>query len=148
MRGHQGDGQASAETADPEGVILWRAGDPWRSLLADIESAGVVTVVTVNGTTHVLDLPAGVRQRIPLEGGHPMAGDFRNHRLFGINSATPCGLTLLSGVTGVHFTTMMWALWAGEVLNWPARPTGRHVTSAILARTRRRDQRRDHPKPR
>lgn len=59
-------------------MLRWRTGDPWWDLTDVVHEHDVVTAVTRNGTTHVLDRGAGTRQRVPVEGGHGLDGDFQS----------------------------------------------------------------------
>lgn len=129
------DNGPSCGDVAPEEVSLWRTGDPWRDLTDVVHEHDVVTAVTRNGTTHVLDRAAGTRQRIPVEGGHGLDRDFQLQRLTAVMTATPCGLVVASpGLHDIHYSTGLWALWAGKLLTWPYSPTGRHITTAILRR--------------
>lgn len=72
---------------------MWRSGDDWRPLLDQIYGCEMATaIVTINFTTHLLDLAHHRQVRIPRPDGHRVVRDRRWHHLERIELATPCGV--------------------------------------------------------
>jgi hypothetical protein len=109
-----------------EPTVLWRSGDPWRDLVADLAELHAVTVISRSGAARFLDLVGGRHNRLALEGGHVMWCDTHWRPLEPAPgpagwalSITPCGLNLL-GVLDWAAGTPLWAVLEGL---WTAAPT-------------------------
>ena len=99
--------------------VLWQAGDLWIDLRPVIYCARQVTVVTENGTTHLLDLDAHTVVRVPRPNGNRLAGDRSVLRFWSVPVATPCGLVVQLDARHGRYTTGVVLVLNGLQLDWP-----------------------------
>lgn len=104
---------------------IWTTGDPWRNLTAELAAAGSVTLLTKNGTAHILEAKGGVWRwaRVPKDGGHLMPGDLVWHTLLTESHVTPCGARMDTTATW-HVTTPIVLGVAGVDTDLAATPAG------------------------
>lgn len=116
--------------------VIWTDGDAWRPLTEEALDAGKVTVISLNGSARLLDLrPGHLRhRRVPLEGGHTMAGDgdWRPLRTFQLS---PCGFTLTMPEGRWAAGTPVRLVIAGLHPHWTTTAVGAATVDRILART-------------
>lgn len=101
--------------------FVWRAGDAWRDLTADLHEP--VTIVSWNGTTHLLDATAGIQRRVALAGGHSMLDDAADRPLDRVAFASPCGVRLEGGGRW-NITSRLVVVLAGHHPDWAASADG------------------------
>jgi hypothetical protein len=113
--------------------IVWRNGDEWRNFTPEL-CRGVHTIVTINGTSRILDIDNGTQRRVPLTDGHQMAGDGAVQSLGNVHAASPCGVytTTVSGAW--HATTPVVAVLAGDHPAWASGPDGQALLAEVSER--------------
>lgn len=99
--------------------VLWQTGDLWIDLRPMIQRARQVTVVTENGTTHLLDLDAHTMVRVPRQNGNRLEGDRSVLRFWSVPVATPCGLVLQLDARRRRYTTGVILVLNGLQPDWP-----------------------------
>lgn len=135
-----------------EPVTLWQQGDRWADL-AEILRAPA-TVITVSGTTRLLDSAAGWTVRIPFSTDDRLPRDGQRVEVTSVPVATACGLRI-AGPDPFWTTEVALVLadlvpdWQAAGVQWPQRrwtalghpehPCGAvHCVVARLRRDRRR----------
>lgn len=136
-------------------TVIWRSGDRWRDLNAEVTDISF-TAISRSGATRIVKragngAPGLWHIRLPFEGGHRMLADGRRTRdgLTGWGRLdqfhlTPCGLTVVEpgsritddgGVRGYGYwekSTQLRLVLAGVVPDWPSTSPGRHTVEQIV----------------
>lgn len=116
--------------------VLWRPEDGWCDIAQLISDAGEATVVSKNGSARLFRFgPHGAHHtRVPLEGGHVMAGDLYWRRL-DVLIGGPCGLHL-AGPSLDHWAagTPVRLILAGLWPQWATLPEARSTLEAVVQR--------------
>ena len=115
--------------AEPE--VIWSDGDPWRDLAPDVVAAGAATVISLRGTTRLVDVVQRRQFRVPLSGGHVMDFDAEWVSL-GRWALTPCGLVISASEHWAAGSPVRLVL-AGLVPRWYDTEVGATVLEAVRA---------------
>lgn len=118
--------------------IIWQTGDTWRGLTDDFVTAGVVSVLTENGTVRLVDFHQERQCRVP--GTHAMAGDLMWQPLTSA-LATPCGLYTETSAGAWHCTTRISVAVTGAHAGLATGPLGQHALTHAWSAPEHADRR-------
>lgn len=72
---------------------IWAAGDEWRRLTEEVTAEGGATIISVKGTTRLVDSVRRRQMRLPKPGGRPLFGDLE-WMPYATLEVTPCGVVI------------------------------------------------------